>query len=123
MQRTVLLAKQSEVNMVDQFAKYAKIQRQINAIDQELQELQGNRRNSSLIWDIALKYALKIPFAVLLVIFSIYYRDTPAFVVDKSFDLFPFGNIIAYPSKERNSVSLHFWIMCCTAFFRVIKFN
>lgn len=114
---------QSELSITDQFAKYSKIQRQINAIDQQLEEMQSTKKSRNFKWDISLIYLLKVPFTLLLLIFSYYYRYTPAFYLNKNFDLFPFSGVIAYPNKEKNAVSIYFWALCCTSALKVMKFQ
>lgn len=114
-----LLSEQSTVNMVNSFAKYSRIQRQINVIDQELTELQGERSYTSFKYKFFFMYGIRFIIAVLLFLLSIYYRNVPVFSVPRKFDLTPFTNVIAYPNKD-NDVSFHFWVFCCTTIARLI---
>ncbi|CAH1998822.1 unnamed protein product [Acanthoscelides obtectus] len=106
------------ISMSDNFVKYSKIQRKINAIDGELATTQEHKNNWSLKF--GLTYGARIIFGITLVILSIYYRLSPVFVVDKSLDLAPFTYIISYPN-ENNAVTFHFWVLCCTAVAKLIK--
>lgn len=114
-----LLSEQSTLNMVDSFSKYSKIQRQINSIDQEISELQGERSYANFKYNLFFKYGLKFLISVLLFVLWIYYRRVAVFSVPRKFDLTPFTKIIAYPNKD-NDVSFHFWVLCCTTIARII---
>lgn len=114
-----LLSEQSTLNMVDNFAKYSKIQRQINSIDLELSEIQGERSYTNIKYNLFFMYGLRAIIAVLLFVLSIYYRSVAVFSVPRKFDLTPFTKLIAYPNKD-NDVSFHFWVFCCTTIARLI---
>nr|CAH7749242.1 unnamed protein product [Callosobruchus chinensis] len=114
-----LQLEQSSINMADHFVQYSRIQRKINAIDEEL-TLDLDKKNN---WELklGLAYGARILFGIILIILSLYYRHTPLFIVDNNLDLSPFNYIISYPNGN-NTVTVHFWIMCCTATFRLLKF-
>lgn len=114
-----LLSEQSVLSMVDNFAKYSKLQRQINVIDQELADLQNQRSYNNFKYKYFFMYGLKIIVYVLLFVLSIYYRTVPVFSVPRKFDLTPFTKLIAYPNKD-NDVSFHFWVICCTTIAKLI---
>nr|CAI5817809.1 unnamed protein product [Callosobruchus analis] len=114
-----LQLEQSSMSIADQFVKYSRIQRKINAIDEELTVTQDKRNNWML--SLGLNYGARILFGIILIVLSVYYRHTPLFIVDNNLDLSPFSYIISYPNGN-NSVTLHFWIMCCTAVSRLFKF-
>lgn len=118
-QKRQLLSEQSAINMVDSFAKYSKLQRQINLIDQELTDLQGQRSYTNFKYQFFVMYGVRFLIAVLLFLLSIYYRNVPVFSVPKKFDLTPFTMLIAYPNKD-NDVSFHFWVFCCTNIAKLI---
>lgn len=114
-----LLSEQSTLNMVDHFAKYSKIQRQINSIDLKLSEIQGERSYTNIKYNLFFMYGLRAIIAALLFVLSIYYRSVAVFSVPRKFDLTPFTKLIAYPNKD-NDVSFHFWVFCCTTIARLI---
>lgn len=121
-QRQELRQELSQINMIDNFAKHAKIQRKINAIDEQLTEFQSNRRSNSLIRHLFFQYGMKIPISLILLLMIIYYRKTPVFILSEKFDLFPFSSIISYPLTEINGISMHVWVMCCTSVAQLIKY-
>lgn len=114
-----LLKEQSKLNMVDSFAKYSKIQRQINRVDQELSEFQSERSYSNFKCKFFFMYGFRVIISLLLFVMSIYYRRVPVFSVPRKFDLSPFTSLIAYPNKD-NDVSFHFWVICCTTVSKLI---
>nr|CAH7766500.1 unnamed protein product [Callosobruchus chinensis] len=113
-----LILQQSSFSMANSFVQYSKIQRRINSIDEEL----AINRNSANNWTLqfGLLYGTKIVLGVTLIALSVYYRHTPLFTVDINLDLTPFSYIISYPC-ETNAITLHFWILCCTAVAKLIK--
>ncbi|KAJ8958856.1 hypothetical protein NQ318_019621 [Aromia moschata] len=76
-QKFELKSEQSKMNITDDFAKYSKIQRRINTIDEEL-SLHRNDKNS-LTLQLGLTYGLKFALGIMLVVLSIYYRYSPRY--------------------------------------------
>lgn len=114
-----LQSQQSTINMVDSFAKYSRVQRQINSINEELSQLQGERSSAQFKYNLFFTYGLRVAVGLLLFVLSVYYRHEPVFSVPRKFDLTPFTKIISYPNKD-NDVSFHFWVICCTTVARLI---
>lgn len=121
-QKRALQVEQSRLSMVDNFASYSKLQRQINAIDQELTNQRSNRSYTSIKLNLFFTYGLKILLGVIIVVLSMYFRKEPVFVLSKKFDLSPFTKVISYPNED-NAVSFHFWVMCCSAVARLIPLS
>nr|XP_023012142.1 tail-anchored protein insertion receptor WRB [Leptinotarsa decemlineata] len=117
-QKKELLVEQSQYNITENFAKYSKVQRKINKIEETLAECHS--KNNGLTMQIGLTYGLKILFGFTLVLFSLYFRHTPVFTIDKKIDMTPFSFIISYPNGH-NIVSFHFWSLCCTSVAKLIK--
>lgn len=116
----MLEVEQSQISMVDEFASYSKIQRRINVIEQQLSEIRSERSYNVLQLNFVFTYGMKVAFILILMWISIYYRNVPVFKLSQRFDLSPFTRIISYPNTD-NSVSVHFWVMCCTAVAKLIK--
>ncbi|KAL3281513.1 hypothetical protein HHI36_004720 [Cryptolaemus montrouzieri] len=115
-----LKTEQQKLNMVDNFVEYSRIQRKINRLTESLGEIKNSKTANNFYIKMGLSYGLKIVLATLLIILSIYYRKTPVLYLDNSVNLTPFGYFISFPNSG-NSVSFHFWVMCCTAVARLIK--
>ncbi|XP_045471243.1 guided entry of tail-anchored proteins factor 1-like [Harmonia axyridis] len=114
-----LQSAQQKLSMVDNFVEYSKIQRKINRITESLKEKELENSNSFYM-KIGIPYGLKMIIITLLVILCFYYRSSPLFYLESSINLFPFQYFISF-ANGKNSVSFHFWVMCCTAFARSIK--
>lgn len=114
-----LKTEQSLLSITENFAKYSKIQRKINLLDEQLNELHKDR--NSITFHFFVTYGVKFSIALLIILSSFYYRKTPVFVIDERISLIPFDQIISYPN-EKNTVSFHFWVLCCSAVARLIEF-
>lgn len=110
---------QNLISITEHFAQHSKLQRKINAIDGKLNDLR-NERNSVTVHFIIV-YGLKVLIGVIILVCSIYFRNIPIFKIDEKISLLPFDHIISFPN-ERNTVSFHFWVLCCTTVTRLIKF-
>ncbi|KYB27573.1 Glycine--tRNA ligase-like Protein [Tribolium castaneum] len=105
--------------MVDEFAKYSKLQRRINVIDRELEQIKGDKPTNSFVVQLGFTYGVKLVFALLLILLSLYYRYTPVLYLGDKISLTPFTNFICYPN-DANYVSFYFWAMCCVTVARLI---
>lgn len=113
-----LKTEQSEISITENFAKYSKLQRKINSIDEKLNELRGNRNDITL--QLLITYGLKILIGTIIFFCSVYFRNSPLFHIDERISLMPFNKIVSYPNGQ-NTVSFHFWVLCCSAVARLIK--
>lgn len=120
-QKLQLRKEQSEISMVDNFAKHAKIQRKINAIDAELSQLKSDRQANNLVSRLFFQYGMKLPIGIVLFIMIIVYRTRPVLILNEKYDLFPFSSLISYPLQEVNSISVHVWVICCSGISKLIK--
>ncbi|KAL1496958.1 hypothetical protein ABEB36_008001 [Hypothenemus hampei] len=112
-----LQTEQQQFNKMDDFAKYSKIQRKINAIDQKL-KLSKDKENYVL--KMCLKFWFHILCSLLLFGLWITYRQISLFKLPDYVDLRPFNYFISYPNGK-NQVSLHFWIITCSIVMRSIQ--
>lgn len=117
-EKKMLKYEQNQISITDSFAKHSKLQRKINIIDEKLDELRSDRNNVTFQFTII--YGFKFVIGILVLFSSIYFRNVPVFHVDERISLIPFDHIISYPN-EKNTVSFHFWVICCTAVARLIK--
>ncbi|KRT82527.1 hypothetical protein AMK59_4156, partial [Oryctes borbonicus] len=114
-QKLKLRKEQTQISMVDNFAKHAKIQRKINGIDEELSQLKSDRQANHLFTRLFLQYGMKVPISALLFLIVILCRSSPVLVLNKEYDLFPFSVLISYPLEDVNGVSVHMWALCCSS--------
>lgn len=116
--RNDLKTEQSQINITENFAKHSRLQRKINGIDEKLNDLRSDRNNITVHF--AITYGVKLFLGLLILISSLYFRNTPVFHIDERITLIPFDRIISYPN-EKNTVSFHFWVLCCSSVARLIK--
>lgn len=109
---------QKGISMMNDFAKYSKIQRKINAIDEELSDTKDSKHGITL--ELILTHGMRAVLGTALLILSIIYRSTPLFTLPENLDLSPFNFIISYPN-DSNVVTFHFWVLCCTTTGRLLK--
>jgi hypothetical protein len=98
-----------KLSMVDEFAKYAKIQRRLNQINLDLEATVGARQSLQS----QVKRILTISGHVLLALataVTVYkYRSVPVFIVPDTW-FFPLNYILAYPTGIPGSISVVTWI-------------
>ncbi|XP_063934456.1 guided entry of tail-anchored proteins factor 1-like [Zophobas morio] len=119
-QKHSLKTEQASINMVDEFAKYSKIQRQINSIDGKLEDIRGNKPTNNILVQLGFTYGVKFVLVVMLIVLSLYYRYTPVFYLGNKINLMPFTHFICYPN-DINCVSFYFWVMCSAAVSRMLQ--
>lgn len=113
-----LIDERNQISITENFAKYSRLQRKINVIDEKLNDLRDKRNNIST--HLIVIYGLKLIIGVAVVFCSICFRNYPVFVIDHKISFSPFDYIISFPN-EKNTISFHFWFLCCTAVARLIK--
>lgn len=104
--------------MVDNFAKYSKLERKIISIDIQLHE--SKEKKGGFLTKISLNYGFKIAVWLILITCSYLYKTTPVLQLDKKLDLTPFNFLISYPHGD-NYISFHFWLVCCSVVARAVK--
>ncbi|XP_033105304.1 tail-anchored protein insertion receptor WRB-like [Anneissia japonica] len=113
--QTSLLDLQSEKDQVDvkeEFAKYAKIERKINKVVTELKEARNARRfdifKVSWILNLAGKFLCAVGFVIM--IWS--YRTSPLVTLKEEW-LFPLAGILAFPTGQSGSIGITCWVLIC----------
>lgn len=113
-----LITERNQISITEHFAKHSKVQRKINAIDEKLNDIRNEKSNISV--QLAVIYGLKLAIGALVVLISIFFRNYPVFKIDEKISLVPFDYFISFPN-EKNTVSFHFWYLCCATVARLIK--
>ncbi|XP_015605004.1 tail-anchored protein insertion receptor WRB-like [Cephus cinctus] len=100
----------SGISMVDEFSKYAKLQRKYNKLETELKDNVNARMSSRMKARLIITYAFSI-FNALVTLFLLYlYRSEPVVILPKGI-LWPFQSILSWPCSQDNAISLTIWIM------------
>ncbi|XP_060516964.1 guided entry of tail-anchored proteins factor 1-like isoform X2 [Cylas formicarius] len=117
-EKVQLKREQCNYNMMDDFAKYSKVQRKINKIEEELEHIE-NKKIGFVLSTFCI-YSVKCLCTMCILALTVYFKGSYVFKLDDSIDLTPFNYLISYPN-EKNFVSIHFWIMCCNVVASLIK--
>ncbi|XP_032680731.1 tail-anchored protein insertion receptor WRB-like [Odontomachus brunneus] len=96
------------ISMVNEFAKYARLQRKYNNLESILKNNIKQRQNRRLTLQLSLTYA----FYVINGILAIYlmYRYNNVLVIDLPKDtLWPIQDVLSWPAQHGNGISLMNW--------------
>ncbi|KAG8237217.1 hypothetical protein J437_LFUL016054 [Ladona fulva] len=99
----------SEISMVDEFAKHAKLQRKLNKVNDELKKLANERLASSMKGKLYATYSLRLLFTLLLPCIIWFYRAVPVIVFPKE-RLWPVSEILSWPTGVPGGISVAVWI-------------
>lgn len=109
-----LEAEQREYNMIDDFAKHAKLQRKIDKITAELKVHSENKSKSLYLINLILRYSLQAMFTLTLLYFCLAYRSHPVIYLPEKYTSY-FSVVFSFPGGEPGTVSCFFWAAACRA--------
>jgi len=100
------------MSMVDEFARYARMERQITKLKDQISGISKKKSETGLKISIFVRvvyYALQI-----LVFLSLLYmyRDIPVTTLPPNW-IYPLGFIVSYPTNVDGAVSIVFWLLVC----------
>ncbi|XP_003730057.2 tail-anchored protein insertion receptor WRB [Strongylocentrotus purpuratus] len=109
-----LLDQQSEIDMKEEFAKYAKIERKIIKLKEELKSLKKSQvaTRFTVSWGITL--ALNTIYSVFMIGLIWSYRYEPVILLEEEW-AWPFGRILAFPCGIPGAVGITAWLAVCSA--------
>ncbi|XP_033231098.1 tail-anchored protein insertion receptor WRB-like [Belonocnema kinseyi] len=99
----------NQISMIDEFPKYAKLQRKYNKLENELKKRVNNRVASRMkihVTITSITYALNV---ILISVLVYMYRNEPVVVLPNGM-LSPLENIFKWPGSYANGISLTMWI-------------
>ncbi|XP_025162082.1 tail-anchored protein insertion receptor WRB-like [Harpegnathos saltator] len=100
----------AEISMVNEFAKYAKLQRKYNKAESILKDNIKQRQN----WRLKLQLSLTCTFYVVnrILILLLLYMYNNEIVINLPKDiLWPIQDLLSWPSQHKNGISLTTWII------------
>ncbi|XP_043278446.1 protein GET1-like [Venturia canescens] len=100
----------SEVSVVNEFAKFTRIQRRYAKIKDELRENASERLSSRNKAQLYLTYGNKLITAIITLILMYSYGKEAVVVLPHKL-IWPFENILSWPASHRNSISLTVWMI------------
>ncbi|XP_076371812.1 guided entry of tail-anchored proteins factor 1 [Tachypleus tridentatus] len=104
-----LKAELGSVSMIDEFAKYAKIQRKINKITEELLHQAQLRSTSTMNVGILATVVFYVILSATIVYLLLNYRHVPVIILPEEW-LYPLGSILSLPSGVSGGVGLPPWL-------------
>ncbi|XP_012234965.1 guided entry of tail-anchored proteins factor 1 [Linepithema humile] len=98
------------LSMVDEFAKYAKLQRKCNQVENILKENKNQRLSSRLKLQMSLTYTFRVLNGVLILFLLFMYKKEPVIILSEGM-LWPIQDFLSWPSQHDNAISLAVWVV------------
>ncbi|XP_033340967.1 guided entry of tail-anchored proteins factor 1 [Megalopta genalis] len=100
------------ISIVDEFSKYAKLQRRYNKIEGVLKETANRRLSSRMKVQLTVTYGFRLLNGLLVLVLSYLYKNTPVIVFPKGM-LWPIQNVLNWPCYvgQEDSISFLMWII------------
>ncbi|XP_031831016.1 guided entry of tail-anchored proteins factor 1 isoform X2 [Nomia melanderi] len=100
-----------ELSIVDEFSKYAKLQRKYNKIEGSLKETVNMRLSYRIRMQLFATYGFRVLNGFLVLGLLYFYKNTPVIVFPKGI-LWPVQNLLSWPCySQEDSISLIMWII------------
>lgn len=100
----------AELSMVDEFAKYAKLQRQYNRVESILKENMNQQLNRRMKLQMLLIYSFRALNGMLILWLLYMYKSEPVIVLSEDV-LWPIQNFLSWPCQHANAISLLAWLV------------
>ncbi|XP_014205001.1 tail-anchored protein insertion receptor WRB [Copidosoma floridanum] len=100
----------SSLSMVDEFSKYAKIQRKCNKLQDVIKEKLSARSTSRMKLKMSLTYGIRILNGIFTTILVFSYRSEPVVIFPTGY-LWPVESFLSWPTGIKGCISLPSWII------------
>ncbi|XP_071956650.1 guided entry of tail-anchored proteins factor 1-like [Antedon mediterranea] len=107
-----LQSEKDEVNVKDEFPKYARLERKINKIVAELKDARNTHRFDSFKVRWILNIAGKCLYAFGFLVLVWCYRTIPIVTLNENW-LFPLARVLAFPTGQSGSIGITCWVLIC----------
>ena len=110
----LLLNEKKDVQMMDEFAKYSKLQRKIEKVKDKLHMLKSSMSSNYMSMYKKINWVIMLTCNIFFIYLLYYYRYEPVleFPTDLIYPQF-LGKIIAFPIGKIGNVGCVFWILSC----------
>ncbi|KAK1132144.1 hypothetical protein K0M31_016275 [Melipona bicolor] len=98
------------ISIVDEFSKYAKLQRKYNKLESTLKEKVNERLSSRMKMQISITYGFRMLNGLLMFILLYLYRNKPVIILPKGI-LWPIQNLLSWPCYHEDSISMIMWLI------------
>ncbi|XP_011705410.1 PREDICTED: tail-anchored protein insertion receptor WRB-like [Wasmannia auropunctata] len=99
----------ARLSMVDEFAKYAKLQRRCNHAENTLKENMNQRLNQKLKLQLLLIYSVRALNGMFILWLLYMYKNEPVIILSENV-LWPIQNFLSWPCQHENAISLLVWL-------------
>lgn len=119
-----LLDEQKDINMLDEFARYSKLQRKIDKTKDDIKQIASKLQQKYLIFQMAFSWTVHIIISMLLLYQVYMHRHMPVLEVPSKL-LYPnsLAKIIAFPTSVPGNVGCVFWLVVCKFTFSICSKN
>ncbi|XP_020279239.1 tail-anchored protein insertion receptor WRB-like isoform X1 [Pseudomyrmex gracilis] len=100
----------SHISVHDEFAKYARLQRKFNQVNNTFNEKIRNKLNRKAAYETILIRILSALNGIYMAYLLYMYRKQPIIILPEG-ALWPFQNYFSWPSEHENAISLLSWIV------------
>ncbi|XP_039312905.1 guided entry of tail-anchored proteins factor 1-like [Solenopsis invicta] len=100
----------ARLSMVDEFAKYVKLQRQCNHVENVLKENVNRRLKWRLKVQMSLIYSVRALNGILIVWLLYMYKNEPVIILSEDV-LWPMQDFLNWPCQRENAISLAVWLV------------
>ncbi|XP_048769161.2 guided entry of tail-anchored proteins factor 1-like [Ostrea edulis] len=107
-----LKLEQATINMTDEFAKYAKIQRKIDKHAAEVKRLTALRNKKIAVINIGVKVGTYIVQALTMLLIVLTNRSEPLLLFSDNW-FYPFHKIVSFPTGVPGGLGVACWILAC----------
>nr|CAB3267765.1 tail-anchored protein insertion receptor WRB [Phallusia mammillata] len=116
------IALQNEINMMDNFAKHARIQRKIDSLKAEITVVSTEMSKRVAYFRSILYWTLRVVIALSFMYIAFVHRYDPVMTIDEKFFPFPFlAWIVSFPTGVPGNIGCLFWVILCQLSVRSIR--
>ncbi|KAL8580134.1 hypothetical protein ACOMHN_050236 [Nucella lapillus] len=105
---------QSGISMMDEFARYMKLQRQIDKLIAQVKESGSSRQKKVAMLNIGVKIALMVLQGLIMLVMVVSHRGEPLVMLPEGW-FFPVQKLVALPSGVTGGVGVVCWILVCNS--------
>ncbi|KAL2725461.1 tail-anchored protein insertion receptor WRB-like [Vespula squamosa] len=106
----ILRQEMASISMVDEFSKYAKLQRKYNKLENTLKDIENDRLSSRKKARLLTIYGFRIINGILIIILLCIYHNESVMKLPKD-TLWPINHFLTWPTDREDSISLIMWFI------------
>lgn len=105
----------SHINMIDEFARYMKLQRKIDKIMMQIKDTGSNKQKKMAILNLGVKIGLHVLHVLVMLILVFSNRTEPLLQLQSTYWFFPLNKLVALPTGVTGGVGIVCWIVLCNS--------